>query len=266
MSVLSYDRHRAELATQTALLRSRVAGADLTVPVPTCPGWTLGQLLRHVGGTHHWAETVVRTRATAPVPEDLVNDVSGYADPDPRAMDAWVAEGAAGLTDALRAAGPAERVWTPGPGGTTAFWARRMLFEAVVHRADATWAVGAEFTVEDDIAIDGIDEWMGFGTVPEVVEPHPGVPPLLGPGRSLHFRGPGTAPGWLVDLTGDTVLCRRTAGPPPENTTVTVRAPLPDLLLLLYARRPEKPAPAEITGDARLLDLWVERSGFWLRE
>ncbi|MFD3483974.1 maleylpyruvate isomerase family mycothiol-dependent enzyme [Streptomyces sp. NPDC058665] len=266
MSGLSYDRHRAELATQTGLLRSCVEGADMTVPVPTCPGWTLGQLLRHVGGTHHWAESVVRTRATGPVPEDLVNDVSADADADPEAVDAWVAEGAAGLGDALRAAGPAERVWTPGPGGTTAFWARRMLFEAVVHRADASWAVGAEFTVGDDVAVEGIDEWMGFGTVPEVIEPRPGVPPLLGPGRTLHFRGPGAAPGWLVDLTGDTVACHRADGPAPETTAVTVRAPLPDLLLLLYARRSAKPAPIEITGDARLLDLWVERSGFWLRE
>ncbi|MFD3523027.1 maleylpyruvate isomerase N-terminal domain-containing protein [Streptomyces sp. NPDC058653] len=266
MSALSHDRRCAELATQTRLLRSRVEGADLTVPVPTCPGWTLGQLLRHVGGTHHWAETVVRTRATGPVPEDLVDDVSGYAAPDPDAMDAWVAEGAAGLADALRAAGPGERVWTPGPGGTTAFWARRMLFEAVVHRADATWAVGAEFEVDDDLAVDGIDEWMGFGTVPEVVEPHPGVPPLLGPGRTLHFGGPGAAPGWLVDLTGEAVVCRRADGPAPETTTTAVRGPLSDLLLLLYGRRPPKPAPVEITGDAGLLALWVERSGFWLRE
>ncbi|MFC8079259.1 maleylpyruvate isomerase N-terminal domain-containing protein [Streptomyces sp. NPDC057307] len=265
MSVLSHDRHRAELLAQTALLRSAVRGADLTAPVPTCPGWNLGQLLRHVGGTHHWAETVVRTRATTPVPEDLVNDVSGYADADPQEMDAWVAEGATGLADALRAAGPAERVWTPGPGGTTAFWARRMLHEAVVHRADASWAVGSEFVVEDDLAVDGIEEWMGFGTVPEVIEPKPGVPPLLGPGRTLHFRGPGTAPGWLVDLTGAAVTCHRTDAPPPV-AAVTVRAPLTDLLLLLYGRRTAADRTVEVDGDVRLLDLWVERSGFWLRE
>lgn len=215
MSGLSYDRHRAELATQTCLLRSCVEGADMTVPVPTCPGWTLGQLLRHVGGTHHWAESVVRTRATGPVPEDLVNDVSAYADADPEAMDAWVAEGAAGLADALRAAGPAARVWTPGPGGTTAFWARRMLFEAVVHRADASWAVGAEFTVDDDVAVDGIDEWMGFGTVPEVIEPRPGVPrcsapaaPCTSADRARHRAGWSTSRGTRSSATA------RTAPPP----------------------------------------------------
>ncbi|MET9553930.1 maleylpyruvate isomerase family mycothiol-dependent enzyme [Streptomyces sp. NPDC006645] len=264
MNALSHDRHCAELATQTDLLRSAVKGADLTAPVPACPGWTLGQLLRHVGGTHHWAETVVRTRATGPVPEDLVNDVADYADPDPAAMDAWVAEGATDLTAALRTAGPTQRVWTPGPGGTTAFWARRMLFEAVVHRADAAEAIGAPFTIEDDIAADGIDEWMGFGTVPEVIAPHPDLPPLLGPDRTLHFHAPGTSHGWLVDLTGPTVTCH--TAPEPTRATTTVRASLTDLLLLLYARRTAAHDSIEAQGDVRLLDLWVRRSGFWLRE
>lgn len=263
MSVPTYDRHCAELVAQTDLLRSAVHGADLATPVPTCPGWTLGQLLRHVGGTHHWAETVVRTRATGPIPEDLVNDVSDHADPDAREMDAWVAEGAKALTAALRTAGPAERVWTPGPGGTTAFWARRMLFEAVVHRADAYGALGTEFTVEDDLATDGIEEWMGFGTVPEVIAPHPGSPPLLAPGRTLHFQPPGATPGWRVDLTGTSVTCHRTSA---TAATVTVRAPLTDLLLLLYGRRTAAEATIEAEGDVRVLDLWVERSGFWLRE
>jgi hypothetical protein len=30
----------------------RVRGADPSTPVPTCPEWNLGDLIRHVGGTH----------------------------------------------------------------------------------------------------------------------------------------------------------------------------------------------------------------------
>ncbi|MFI8438636.1 maleylpyruvate isomerase family mycothiol-dependent enzyme [Streptomyces sp. NPDC079020] len=291
MAAPGYDRYCDELRVQTDLLRSVAEGADMAAPVAACPGWTLGQLLRHVGGTHHWAATVVRTRATAPVPEDLVNDVSGYADAEPAAMDAWLAEGAALLVDALRTAGPTARVWTPGPGGSTLFWARRMLYEAVVHRADAYRTAGAEFAVDEDIAVDGIDEWMGFGTVPEVAAPRPGVPPLLGPGRTLRFHGVGAAPGaaveWLVDLTGDRVLSRRAdaereggravereggslstrAGERDDpRAAVTVRATMSDLLLLLYRRRTPSDSGIEVDGDAGLLDLWVERSGFWLRE
>lgn len=283
MAELSYDRCRAELTAQTEQLRSCVVGADLTAPVPACPDWSLGRLLRHVGGAYRWAETALRTRATGPVPDDLVNDVGEHADADPDELDAWLGEGAARLVDALGAVDPAAPVWTPGPGGTPAFWARRMLHECVVHRADASRVVGVEFAVEGEVAVDGVEEWMGFGTVPEVAEPRAGAPALLGHGRTLHFRGVGTAQGtaaeWLVDLTGDAVVCRRGAGGAgladatggadgraQQRAAVAVAAPVTDLLLLLYRRRTADDAGVEVRGDAGLLDLWLERSGFWLRE
>jgi hypothetical protein len=40
MTRLRHDRHCAEIVAQADLVRSTVAGADLTAPVPTCPGWT----------------------------------------------------------------------------------------------------------------------------------------------------------------------------------------------------------------------------------
>ncbi|MFI9252759.1 maleylpyruvate isomerase N-terminal domain-containing protein [Streptomyces sp. NPDC053069] len=30
--------------------------------MPTCPDWSLGDLVRHVGGARRWVETPVRTR------------------------------------------------------------------------------------------------------------------------------------------------------------------------------------------------------------
>lgn len=286
MTLLSYERYCGELLTQTDLLRSCVAGADMRAPVPGCPGWNLSQLLRHVGAAYRWAETAVRTRATDAVPHGLVDDVAGYADEKAEVLDAWLAEGASRLAGTLRAAGPGTPVWTPGPGGTALFWARRMLHETVVHRADAARAAGAGYALGEDVALDAVDEWMGFGSVPEVVEPRAGAPALLGPGRTLHFHATGTAaegssgaasgtaadgssgaaPGaaaeWLVDLTGDAVVCRRAH----EEAAVAVRAPLTDLVLLLYRRRTAADDGIEVHGDAALLDLWLERSGFWLRE
>ncbi|MET7641325.1 maleylpyruvate isomerase family mycothiol-dependent enzyme [Streptomyces sp. NPDC005438] len=269
MITLSYARYRAELATQIGLLRSGVRGADLTVPVPGCPGWNLAQLLRHVGGTHHWAAEVVRTRATEPVAEDLVNEVADHADADPGELDSWLAEGARLLTEALGAVRPEDAVWTPGPGGDALFWARRMTFEAVVHRADASQSLGTAFALDEEVALDGVEEWMGFTTVPEVLASGPGEPPLLGAGRVLRFEGlasSGDATGWLVDLTGDTVTCGRTDASAPVGAAVTVRAPLADLLLLFYRRRTAGDRAVTVEGDAALLDLWLERSGFWLRE
>jgi uncharacterized protein (TIGR03083 family) len=262
MTRLSYDRHCAEIVAQTDLVRSAVAAADLTAPVPTCPGWNLGQLLRHLGGAHRWVETIVRTRATQPPPDDHFRDLSGYTDEDPAELDAWLAEGAAQLAHTLRAAGPDAPVWTPVPGGTPEFFARRMAHETLVHRADAAAAAGAEFTADHEVALDAFDEWMELGSLPMMFEFHPEQRELLGPGRTLHFHATDTPPEvaaeWLVDLTGDTLAWRRSH----ERAAVAVRGPLTGLLLVVYRRRPARSDGIEVLGDGELLDFWLERVGF----
>ncbi|UQI45250.1 maleylpyruvate isomerase family mycothiol-dependent enzyme [Streptomyces sp. HU2014] len=265
-----YERHRWEILAQTDLLRSHLSGADPASPVPSCPGWDLGRLLRHLGATHRWAATVVRTRATRPVPDTEVNHPPERPGEGPAELGAWLAEGAGQLADALRAAGPGAAVWTPGPGGTSGFWARRMAYETAVHRADAALAVGVEFTLGAEAALDALDEWMEFGVLPEAVDPGPGTPGLLGPGRVLRFHAtdaPAHAPGeWLVDLTGTSATWRR-ARPAgiTADAAASVRGPLADLLLFVY-RRPVPAGRVEVTGDVPLLDLWRERTGFWLEE
>lgn len=136
------------------------------------------------------------------------------------------------------------------------FWARRMTYETLLHRADAAQATGAEFVVEERLAVDAVEEWLEFSTVPEAYEPVPGEPDLLGSGRALRFDA-GTAGRWRLDLTGQRPVWRRGSG----EATVTVRGPATDLLLFLYAR----PAPGVDTGgEAELLDLWLRRTRFWL--
>jgi hypothetical protein len=142
------------------------------------------------------------------------------------------------------------------------FHARRMTHETVVHRADATLAVGAEFTVDADVAVDALDEWMQLGSLPEILDVHPEKRELLGPGRTLHFHASDTAPEasaeWLVDLTGDVIVWRHVH----EKAAVSVRGPLTDLLLVIYRRRPARSKEVEILGDVRLLDFWLERVNF----
>ncbi len=121
MTLLSYDRYCSEIVAQTDLLRSCIEGTDLTVPVPSCPGWNVGQLLRHLGGAQRGAEATVRTRATQPLPDKGFRDLSAYTDEDPAVVGPWLVEGAAQLADTLRGAGPDVQVWTPVPGGTTKF-------------------------------------------------------------------------------------------------------------------------------------------------
>ncbi|MEV0261768.1 maleylpyruvate isomerase family mycothiol-dependent enzyme [Streptomyces sp. NPDC050617] len=264
MSRLSLQRYAAEIIAQTDLLRSAVEGADHTAPVPTCPDWNLGRLLRHIGAAHRWADTIVATRATGPVPHDRLDDDTAYTDVAPGELDGWLAEGARSLAGSLCEAGPDAAVWTVAPGGTPVFWARRMTHETLVHRSDAALAAGAEFAVAEETALDALDEWMEFGTLPQVLEPGPGGRELLGPGRTLRLHATDARPGEadrLIDLTAAPVTFTRAPG----RAAVTVRGPLTDLVLALY-RRPARGKGVEIIGDAALFDLWLERTGAWLQE
>ena len=261
MTVLSYDRYCDEIAAQTGLLTLTIAGADLTVPVPSCPGWNAGQLLRHLGGAHRWAAEIVRARAAGEIPEDF-RDLSAFPSEDPAVVGRWLAEGAERLGNTLREAGPGTPMWTPVPGGSTDFYARRFTHETLIHRADATLAIGAEYKADTDVALDAIDEWMELGSLPMHFEVHPQMRELLGPGRTLHLHATDTEPQaaaeWVVDLTGDAITWRRAH----EKAAVAVRAPLTDLLLLIYKRRPASGDNIEVFGDADLLDFWLERVSF----
>ncbi len=61
MTPLAHDRYCDEIITQTELLRDVLKGADLSAVVPTCPDWTLAELLCHIGGNLRFVETAVRT-------------------------------------------------------------------------------------------------------------------------------------------------------------------------------------------------------------
>ncbi|TCR26741.1 uncharacterized protein (TIGR03083 family) [Streptomyces sp. BK205] len=260
VSTFDFEEHCEAIVAHTRLLADHAEGADLTVPVPTCPGWHLGRLLRHVGGDHRWAEEIVRTRATRPIDDEQVNDPAAHAHLDDRGLGDWLVEGADRLAGSLRAVGPDVRVWTPADEELvepcTGFWARRMAYETLLHRADAALVTGAEFVVDERLAADAVEEWLLFSTVPEAYEPQPGVPDLLGTGRALRFDA-GTAGEWLLDLGGERPRWRRGGG----VATASVRGPVTDLLLFLY----DRPAPGVRTrGESRLLDLWLERTRFWL--
>jgi uncharacterized protein (TIGR03083 family) len=258
MTSLPFDRYCDEIVSQTERLTAHVRGADMTAPVRSCPGWNLGQLLWHVGGDHRWAEEIVRTRATGPIPGDLVNDPTAYAHEDESFLVPWLLEGAAGLSATLRAAGPDAQAWNPSEEqpAPVGFWARRMTYETAVHRADAALAAGEQFALERDLAVDAVEEWLEYSTFPEAFEPRPDLPDLLGPDRTLHFDAT-DAGQWLVDLTGEYPAWRAGA----DNAAATASGPATDLLLFLYRR----PAPAlQTQGDTELLDLWLTRSGFWL--
>src|SRR3954468_16004391 len=107
---MDFERHCAEIVAQTKLLTEGLTGADLTARVPSRPEWSLGGLLRHLGGAHAWIEEIARTRAQGPVP-DPSRDVDGDDSGEPP-ME-WLLDGATRLAASIRDAGPAPRGGAP---------------------------------------------------------------------------------------------------------------------------------------------------------
>jgi uncharacterized protein (TIGR03083 family) len=258
VSLLSYERLCAEIIQQSDLLGAAIAGTDLTVAVPSCPGWTVGQLVRHVDGGHRWAEELVRTGATEPTPDTSLRDLSQFTDEDPALLGPILNEGAELLSGTLLQAGPDAPVWTPTPHGDAAFFARRFAHETAIHRADAALAVGAPFALKPDTAVDGIEEWLELGSLPMHFDIHPAMRELIGPGRTIGLQATDTATDWIVDLTGPAIDWRRGIG----DAAVTLRGAVTDLLLLIYQRRAPVEPYVTITGDRGLLQFWLDRVDF----
>ena len=259
---LGHDRYCSEIADQTRLLRQTLAGADLAARVPTCPDWSLRELAVHVGAAHRWVHEMVRTRATTAVEEGAVPRSRGPEEDSPQALDTWLAEGADLLADALRASGPEAHVWTWAAPQNTAFWARRMAHETVVHRADAHAAVpGTTYEVSPDLAADCVDEWLDILTDPSNEDDEDLLRLRERPGTSLHLHATdspaaldGTDAEWLIELTGGGVAWSRAHG----RATVAVRGPLTDVLRVFHRRLSPESGGVEVLGDAELLRLWLE--------
>ncbi|WP_173864785.1 maleylpyruvate isomerase family mycothiol-dependent enzyme [Streptomyces roseifaciens] len=266
---LSHDRYCSEILHQTELLRGALGeGADVSVTVPTCPEWTLGQLLLHVGQAHRMATGLVRDQVKEFVPPSTAAQGGPAPAPgepsadDLPALAAWLGEGAEALVAVLREAGPDSPVWTFSEDQRSVFWARRMTHETLMHRADALGALGVPFTAEPEVAADCVDEWLDILTFPAAVAFKPRLAELPGPGRTLHLHATDTPAEldaeWFIDLTGEGVSWRRAH----EKAAVAVRGPVTDLLSVLFQRLPADSDRVEVLGDRELLDFWLDRAVF----
>lgn len=264
MTPLPHDRYCAEIAHQVGLLRAVVtSGADLSATVPTCPDWSLEQLVRHMGGALRWVELMVRTRAQEEIEEEQVPGVAG---PDGEggaaALDAWLAETGEMIVTALREAGPDAKVWSWTGEFNAGFWARRMTHEITIHRADATLAAGLPYEVAPDIAADAIDEWLEIVEWAQRTLPDDPARELRRPGSSIHLHATDNTPEvnaeWVVDLSEEVVAWRRGH----EKATVALRGSLTAVLLAFYRRLPLDSAELEVLGERELLEFWLERATF----
>jgi uncharacterized protein (TIGR03083 family) len=138
------------LAADAARLRAASA-RDLSAPVPSCPGWTVTDLVRHVAEVYLHKTECMRRNAR---PEDWPPDLGGE---QPLAL---FDRAYAALSAEFAARSPDSPAWTwYAPEQNVGFWLRRMAQETVIHRVDAELAAGVPISpIPDDLAVDGVDE------------------------------------------------------------------------------------------------------------
>lgn len=165
---LTLDQLGDALGRASTVLRANAGATDLHAPVPTCPGWTVADLVAHTGMAHRWAASHLRGAPLDFEAGETVQQRALSAEPD---LLGWFDAGATDLLQAIVDA-PDDLtafVFLRNAPPARLFWARRQCHETIIHavdalaarlgrtpRADETW-------LDSPVALDGIDELLrGF--------------------------------------------------------------------------------------------------------
>lgn len=247
--------YASEFVEQNRLFGELIGAADLSTPVPTCPGWNLEQLLRHVGRGDRWAAQIVRDKLDHFLDPRSVE--GGKPPPDRDDAVSWLGGGAQRLVDAVEQHGLQTPVWTFLGSRPASWWLRRRLHEMAVHRADAAIAVGAKFTLEPAVAADAITEFLERIVIQAGND---GAPLPLEADDTLHLHatdsGLGIAGEWTVAVDGDELVWSHEHG----KGTAALRGGATELLLAMTRRVALADTGITMFGDDVVWQRWLDRT------
>jgi uncharacterized protein (TIGR03083 family) len=243
-------------AEGAAFLEAVGEPGTLPTPVPSCPDWRVGDLVRHLGSVYrrtrdHAAMAGTPGQGDPSTSWGAVVIPTGTPDAEDPAVVAWFAHELHEVSAVLEALDADLPAWNWAPQARTlAFWNRRMAHETAVHRWDAQVATLLPEPLEGKLAIDTIaevfDTFLPAGRRAFSADGLAGVVHLtatdLGQEWTLRLRGPGIAVLDTGTLLDDDVHPARAAA----------SATASDLALALWGRVAWD--VAEIAGDVTLLD------------
>lgn len=134
---------------------TQVARTNTRTPVPSCPGWTVLDLVTHLGNIHAWAATVMETGKASRRLEDRPSSNK------PKRVAEWYLAKAEDLYAVLRDTPAEQECWNFVFGaGSASFWQRRQTHETLLHGVDLALATGVAERLPADLAADGVDETL----------------------------------------------------------------------------------------------------------
>ncbi len=245
---LPIDRYVTAIRTDAALLADAARRAGPDGSVPTCPEWTVGDLVRHLGGVQRWATGYVADGRREVWAVDLDEVVGAWPGDD--ALLEWFTVGAEALAVALEQADPDLECWTfLRATSPLAMWARRQAHESAIHRVDAELAAGPSTSAFDPtFAADGVDELLTCF----VVRSKTGL--RRRPRRTMRVVATDAPGDWLVHIGPDGVVTQ----PGSPGADAEVHGPAADLDLLLWNRGDGRDG-VQVDGDPAVLELFLDR-------
>lgn len=254
---LSKERYLQAIAENSALLAA-AARRDLGARVPTCPAWSVAELVAHIGEVQRFWALQIRERAQQriPLPTSAFESCPGLlpwlekidaGNPDLEAIPGrlvdWFEAATAELLEAFRDTEPEEAIWHWSGDNRAITHLRNQAMEATVHRWDAENATGEAGPVTPALALDGIDQHFDV----QIAAARVWGEPIAGSGETYHVHATDIPGEWLVGFEGDEVTVRRVH----EKGDVAIRGTAEDLFLWLWGRSPAD--RLEVHGDATLL-------------
>ncbi|GAA2211341.1 maleylpyruvate isomerase family mycothiol-dependent enzyme [Nonomuraea monospora] len=230
--------------------------------VPSCPGWTMSDLVFHLAAVHRFVIAIIRDRLDAPpdpavlAATELPADTAGWPSPDrsptsgpiPATLLDAFEEGAGRLETLFKELPPETRVWTWSREQTVGFWLRMQVIEAAVHRWDAEHTVGVPGPVHEEIAADAVTQT--FQVMAPTRRAWKSAPP--GAGERFRFVRTDGAGVWAVCFDGEHVRL----GASDDPFDVELSGTASDLMLFLWQRIPAE--ALAVRGDKAVLDRYFE--------
>lgn len=210
---------------------------DHDAAVAGCPGWSVADLVVHMGRVWGYLTDTISAASTEPPSHGFPPKPEEGAD-----LAAWATTYLDGAYAAAEALDPATPLWSFGSDQSGAFYPRRMAHETAVHLWDALDAQGTAHQLDAVLATDGIAEFF------DVSVGRMDVARL--PASSLHLHRTDGEGEWMVQLVDGALQITEEHA----KGDVAVKGSASDLLLYLWGRG--RGSSIEIFGDDTAADAW----------